>query len=474
LEQQIAIQLDQILAGNPKIKLAKPCRVGDGILTIDENHVKSLEQYFEIGKEEKEITFFIPASGSGSRMFDNLFNYLNSDNNISPETFKFVEKLLNRINEFAFYNKIPRALKASIKSGDVVIRDLIEFILLNNKGLKLGSVPKGLVPFHRYGKFIINPFQEHIIQGAKIAGDNTNFHFTIDPKFQDEIKRSIQIIREISGIDFQYFFSEQDQNTHAYAFDKDNQLALDENQKPIRRPAGHGTLIDNLNAIDSDLIFIKNIDNVQHYRKAGVSLSTKRILGGLTLQFQTKVFEIIEALNSNNNDSLVLVSTLNSDYNLDLSETQLNDKTFLMDYFNRPIRVCGMVKNEGQPGGGPFWVSDDKGNLSKQIIEKSQIASDTDQLSISLHATHFNPVELICAVRNYKGEKFNLKEFVDENQYFLVNKTHEGKEISYIEKPGLWNGGMFDWLTLFYEIDSQCFSPVKTVLDLLNPLHLEK
>ncbi len=467
------IQLDKILAGNPKIKLVKPCRIGDGILAVDDNDIKRLEQQFETEKEQKEITFFIPASGSGSRMFDSLFDYLKSKNNIAPETFKFIEKLLSHINEFAFYNKLPRHFKSDIKSGDVNIRSLVEYIL-SEKGLNLGVMPKGLIPFHRYGKFIINPFQEHILQGAKVAGDKTHFHFTINKKFEKEIERSIQIIREISGVDFHYHFSEQDTATHAYAFTKNHELAVDQDQNVIRRPSGHGALINNLNDIDSDLIFIKNIDNVQHYQKAFTSLQTKKVLAGLTLEFQSKVFKLIRAINAKSDIIDELALDLNLNYHLNLTERELQDHSFLLSYFNKPIRVCGMVKNEGQPGGGPFWISDEAGNLSKQIIEKSQIATDDKQVSISLHATHFNPVELICAVKDFEGNKFNLNDYVNNDQYFLVNKTHMGVDINYIEQPGLWNGGMYGWLTLFYEIDSRCFSPVKTVLDLLNPLHLEK
>ena len=369
METKTKEQLNKILAGNPKIKLIKPCRIGDGILTVNENEIKVLSQYFDESKDDKHISFFIPASGSGSRMFEALFDYLNSENNIKPTTFEFVERLLNRISEFAFYNKIPRHLKLMIKSGEVNIQELIDFII-NAKGMELGFLPKGLIPFHRYGKFIINPFQEHIIQGAKIGGDNSTFHFTIDRKFESQIDRSIQIIREISGIDFNYDFSEQDKNSHAIAFDKNNDEAKDNNNNPIHRPAGHGTLINNLNQIQSDLIFIKNIDNVQHYQKANQSLTTRKVLGGLALKFQEKVFSLIQQINSQSSQVESLATQLNESFNLDLEPAQLSDHDFLTTYFNRPIRVCGMVKNAGQPGGGPFWIVDKDNNLSKQIIEK--------------------------------------------------------------------------------------------------------
>jgi hypothetical protein len=467
LENNIDIQLNKILKGNPSINVVKPCRINDGINQINSQSTSKYIAYFESIKNNKKITFFIPASGSGSRMFGKLYDFIQNKNNSDTATIEFIEQLLNNIKNFSFYNKLPQTFKDNLKIGQIDIEELINYILFKD-GLNFSDLPKGLIPFHLYGNFIINPFQEHILQGSKIAGEKANFHFTINAKYEKDINHSIQILKEITGVNFSSSYSNQDINTNSTAFTRMNNVAI-ENEKPINRPSGHGALIHNLNNIDSDLIFIKNIDNIQHYNKATTALSTKKALGGILLSFQDDVFNLLNSINDSNWQNLA--EELNTNYNLSIAPSKLKDKDWLFNYFNRPIRVCGMVKNEGQAGGGPFWTKDENGNLSKQIIEKAQFSSS--QLSVMLHATHFNPVDIVCSVTTYKNTKFNLLDFVNSDLYFIVNKTQNGQNIKYIENPGLWNGSMYNWLTLFYEIHSDCFSPVKTVLDLLKPLHQE-
>ena len=466
-------QKNSLLAGNPTIKLVRPCRLDDGICKIGLNSENQLINQFEAIKDDLDITFFVPASGSGSRMFDNLYDFLASDGDLKPSTYESIEKLLNRFKDFAVYNLLPRHFKLAIKDGTVNIKELVEF-LLTKKGLNLGSMPKGLIPFHRYGKFIISPFQEHVVQGAKIGGDNAHFHFTINRDFEEKIKHNLSVLKEVTGIDFMYTFSEQNKSTHAYTFDENNQPIIDKASNYLMRPAGHGALIENLNTVDADIVFIKNIDNVQHYTKAHTAIKTKKVLGSQLIKFQSSAHNILRAIQEKADNVDDLINTLNEDYQLKFDDEQLANHDFIFNYLNRPIRICGMVPNEGQIGGGPFWVEDKEGQVSKQIIEKSQISSKHTLESPFLRGTHFNPVEIICAIKDYNGQKFDLNEFTNENHYFLVAKKHEGKHIKYIEKPGLWNGGMYNWLTLFYEIDATCFSPVKTLIDLLNPLHLEK
>lgn len=469
LEQQKA----NLLAGNPIVKLVRPCRIDDGILKIQPSNESLLENEFEKIKDQLKITFFVPASGSGSRMFDSLYDFLASDGNLKPATYEAIEKLLNRSKDFAIYNLLPRPIKQQIKEGTVSIKDLVNY-LLSEEGLHLGKLPKGLIPFHRYGRFIINPFQEHIVQGSKIGGDNSSFHFTINPKFEEKINRNLYILKEITGIDFNFTFSEQNKETDAYSFNEIGEPVTDETGAHLMRPAGHGALLDNLNTIDADLIFIKNIDNIQHYTKAQESIKTKKVLGAKLIRFQKLAHAILQAIDQKSSQVERLVLEINEQYQLQLSSTEIADHAFIFQYFNRPIRISGMVLNEGQIGGGPFWVEDKNQKISKQIIEKSQIGPKETIDSLFLRATHFNPVELICYVKDYKGNKFNLNDFSNSNHYFLVTKKYAGNSIKYIEKPGLWNGGMYHWLTLFYEINADCFSPVKSFTDLLNPLHLEK
>jgi len=467
----IQTQLNKIIKGNPTLNVVKPCRLGDGILALTPQDKNKYLSLFESSQSQKNITFFIPSSGSGSRMFGALYDFVENKNLSSQTTIEFIEQLLNNIERFSFYNKLPQTFKDSLKDGQIDIDALVKYIIFDH-GLNFGSLPKGLIPFHLYGKFMINPFQEQILQGTKLAGEKVNFHFTINPKFEKEITHTIEILKEITGIDFYSTFSYQDEATHSTAFTNDNSIAVSKDGSPILRPSGHGALINNLNKIDSDLIFIKNIDNIQHSNKAQKSLQTKKILAGILLDFQTKVFSILSVIEKNDDGWLTSLKALKTTFKLCLTESQLNDKKYITTYLNRPIRVCGMVKNEGQAGGGPFWVKDNNGVITQQIIEKSQI--NHNQLSVVLHATHFNPVDIVCGVKNYKNQKFDLTKYVNSNYYFIVNKTQDGQPIKYIEQPGLWNGGMYNWLTIFQDIDSNCFSPVKTVLDLLKPLHLEK
>lgn len=473
LNSELDQQKANLIAGNPTISLIKPCRIDDGILKIQASTEETLADDFEKQKEQLNITFFVPASGSGSRMFNSLYDFLESDGDLKQTTYESIEKLLNRFKDFAIYNLLPRQFKLRIKNGTVDVKELVTF-LLSGEGLDLGRLPKGLIPFHTYAKFMVTPFQEHIIQGAKIGGDNSNFHFTINRYFETKIERNLNILKEITGIDFNYTFSEQNKDTDAFTFDLNNTVITNKNGDFLKRPAGHGALIENLDMIDADLIFIKNIDNIQHYTKAQQSIKTKKVLGGQLIRFQKSSHELLNAIHQKSSQIERLASDINQGYQLQLTNAQISNIDFLFDYFNRPIRICGMVPNEGQIGGGPFWIEGDNGIKSKQIIEKSQISGKGTIDSAYLKATHFNPVEIICAVKDYKNVKFNLRNYTNQEQFFLVSKTHEGKTIKYIEKPGLWNGGMYNWLTLFYEIDSNCFSPVKKLTDLLNPLHLEK
>lgn len=468
LEEKIASQKEKIDKGNPKIELLGSCRMDNGIGSLSAEEVKKAVDYYQNSVNNLDISFFIPSSGSGSRMFGAAYDFIQSDNP-GEETIEFIEHLINSIKEFAFYNKLPQRTKDDLKSGAIDIESFLKLIL-DEEGFNFGNRPKGLIPFHRYGNFIINPFQEHILQGAKIGGEKSRFHFTINSVFENEIKHSIKILREITGIDFYFDFSVQDEKTNSIAFDLDGNVIHDENGELITRPAGHGTLISNLNKIDADLILIRNIDNVQHQDHADKSAQSRRMLAGVLLEFQSRIFSILKLINSGA-DYVADLRDINTTYDLKLGEEDLKNPEKVKAILNRPTRICGMVRNEGQPGGGPFWVKDENGNETRQIVEKSQISSKSSQLTLLIKSTHFNPVEIICAPKNYKGEKFDLTQFRDDSQYFIVHKTHKGKPVQFIEQPGLWNGGMANWNTLFYEIENNCFSPVKTVLDLLKPLH---
>lgn len=457
------IQKEKLRKGNPSLDLSDSCQVGNGIFPLDTFEKKQFAALFDSQKNELDNCFFIPASGSGSRMFSSLFSYLNGNDEVESE----VNSFLDQIQSFAFYDSIDEAWKKQL-DGEFNKRDFIGY-LLNDNGLKLGFLPKGMIPFHQYEGFNANPFQEHLMQSTGIANSEANFHFTVNIDFQNEFNQAIEQLKSYNAEDYNLSFSEQDPKTHSTAFDENFNVAVDADGKPILRPAGHGTLIHNLNHIDADIIFVRNIDNMQHQSKAEESTQSRKALAGALLSFREDVYNLLRMIDSGNLHGSAF-STFNDKYDLRIPTELLADSEFAKTFLNRPLRVCGMVRNEGEPGGGPFWVRS-RGNEVRQIVEKSQISDNPEQVEMMSRATHFNPVELVCSVRSYTGEKFDLSQFVDSEQYFVVNKTQEGRAIQYIEQPGLWNGAMAHWLTLFYEIDSACFSPVKTVMDLLKPPH---
>ncbi|MCB9225265.1 MAG: DUF4301 family protein [Crocinitomicaceae bacterium] len=469
MKDKIEAQRKKIEKGNPILDLVAPCQINDGIESLNSENAEYYLKLFEEKRTELDISFFVPASGSGSRMFSALFEVSQQDDP-SEESRSIVNSFIENLRSFPFFDSQLDELACDYKAGKVNKKAIIDYVITSEKGLQLGLSPKGLIPFHKYDNFTLNPFQEHLAQGSNIAGENAGFHFTINAQFETEIKESLESINKFHGTKFHYQFSEQDPETDSVAFHPDLTPVKLENGELLKRPAGHGALLGNLNQIDADIIFIRNIDNMQHMNKAETSLNTRKILGGALLELSNEVHNVLSKIERSHAFESSL-KTLNEKYDLRLSEKQLLDSSHAYQALNRPIRICGMVKNVGQPGGGPFWVNDAEGNPRRQIVEKSQIIDNPDQVKLMEAATHFNPVELVCSVRNYKGEKFDLNNFVDNDQYFIVHKTHEGEDIVYLEEPGLWNGSMDQWITVFYEIESECFSPVKTVMDLLESAH---
>lgn len=467
LKENLTIQQEKLKKGNPFIKLVKPCRTDHGILNLSETEKIEFIHYFNQKVNQISVTNFIPASGSGSRMFESAYKFINQK---SPDeqVVEFIEHFFNCIEDFAFYHTLPESIKQEISSGQIDVHTFINFIL-NEDGLNFGNLPKGLIPFHKHGSFIINPIQAHILQGLKISNSKADFHFTINPHFQADIEASIKTLKNFIGVNFNYHFSVQKSETDSYVFDDNYNPVKNEQGEYLMRPSGHGALLENLNEIKSDLIFIKNIDNIQHETKSEESVKNRKMLAGITLSLKDEIEELFSTKDLRAKQEKA--KFINQKFKLQLADSDLNDENKIAAYFNRPIRICGMVKNEGQPGGGPFWVENADGSISLQIIEKSQISNDSRQLAILIKSTHFNPVEIVCSTKKHTGDYFDLIEFSNPDLYFIVHKTQNGKNIQYIESPGLWNGQMANWLTVFVEINSKCFSPVKTVMDLLNPAH---
>ncbi len=498
--ENIQQQLQALREGIEKTVLLKPAKLEDGIVSISkEEALKYASLYTSILNTITPVNF-VPASGAASRMFkflneflldfqpqnERINGYINRKKNIDLMIF------LAGIEKFPFY----KAVKAHNKKIYLEYHNWSKsaknyfFIktLLNDPKFDFANKPKGILPFHKYKKHNATPIEEHLLECANYSNSNESghLHFTISknhqPLFQEILDKIKQKVEKKTGVKITVDFSFQDQSTDSIAVSSDNIPLRDTNTNLIFRPGGHGALILNLNNLNGDLIFIKNIDNVIQNHSKEISLY-KKALAGILLNLQQKIFQFLKELEDNsfsveNRDTIVqfikskLFITLDDSFKTQELATQ---KSILFDLLNRPIRVCGMVKNEGEPGGGPFWVKDPNGAISLQIVEASQIdGRDPIQAKILSNASHFNPVDLVCGIKNYTGTKFDLREFVDPKSGFIVEKSNKGILMKNYELPGLWNGGMSKWTTIFVEVPLLTFNPVKTVNDLLNPTHQQQ
>jgi hypothetical protein len=458
-EDVILMQRSKVFGDQPSLELIAPCKINQGILSFSELELNEFRQKFL--SDSSSCAFFIPASGSGSRMFQFLHEFLKQPN---TQNRGLVERFLNHISDFAFFKQLPTSQQERLLKNDYDLEGFINF-LLDAEGLQFQNLPKALVPFHVNGPFVLNPMQEHLVQGSLLKAGKVSFHFTIQPGLENLINLCITNLIGITGNKFKFNFSSQDPSTDAVAFTQNAEVALDETGAVIKRPAGHGALLQNLQNIKEDLVFIKNIDNVQHYNKSSLSVETFQSLAGVLLSFKSDVLKFRNSRDLNEFNTIVeKYQLLPKGKSVELSI----DEALL--FLDRPSRICGMVKNEGQPGGGPFWVNNN-GLIQKQIVEKAQIANSAEQVKILVQSTHFNPVMIICDYKRQDGSHYDLANYIDENTSFNVKKNHNGMEVSFSELPGLWNGSMSNWNTLFIEIPSATFSPVKTVLDLLEDAH---
>ncbi len=453
----------------------------NGIQNID-NQIEKLISFYETQKTNLKLLKFVPASGAATRMFKDLI-LLHEEAIHSKETDLF----FNNILRFPFSDFIQRVLKKMNAHVDdlheqKVANQLIEEIL---KNFNYTILPKALIPFHQYRNEIRTAFQEHFIESIQYCKNRQNkvyLHFTVGEKhqalFRLFLRSFISKYEELYHCTFNVSFSVQDPKTHTIAVNLDNTPFIDKNGEILLRPAGHGALIKNLNDINADIIFIKNIDNVTVDSKKATTFEYKKALAGLLLQTQEKIFYFLNQLEKNTLSINTVLDFLQNKLNIKIPEkfnhfSDLEKQIFIKTKLNRPLRMCGMVKNDGQVGGGPFWIKNQEtGEITLQIVESAQIdLNDTQQKEIFESSTHFNPVDIVCSTKNFKGEKFDLEQFIDHNAYFISEKTHEGKPIKVLELPGLWNGSMADWNTLFVEVPSRTFSSVKTVLNLLKPEH---
>ena len=484
-------QIETFKEGIPFVELKRPAVIGDGIYKFSREEEQEMIATYDKNSKNLEVLKFVPASGAASRMFKALFSFLEAFNpkNETLEAYlertndKDISVFANGLEKFSFYADVKSRLKTDGLSKGAKVHAFVNE-LLNENALNYGFYPKGLLPFHKYGSETVTPFQEHLKEGALYASSEgqSKLHFTISEQHEAMFNFELNAVREkvskATNTNFHVGYSFQKSSTDTIAVDMDNNPFRNPDGTVLFRPGGHGALIENLNDQDADIIFIKNIDNVAVSRDADAVAQSKKILAGVLLDAQEKSFAYARSLENDTAEALddikeFLETKLNARLPVGFQNLSTeNQKEALLSKLNRPIRVCGMVRNEGEPGGGPFWIINDKGDLSLQIIESAQIdMENTQQVAILKNSTHFNPVDLVCGVRNHKGEKYNLVDFVDDKQGFITGKTKDGKELKALELPGLWNGAMAYWNTIFVEVPLVTFNPVKTVNDLLKPSH---
>ncbi|WP_372973642.1 DUF4301 family protein [Muriicola sp.] len=486
-------QIRTFMEGIPNVNLYAPARVGEGILQLNSKEKKEYLEVFEKAGDSFSLLKFVPASGAASRMFKALFSFLEKfdpgkesfDDFLKNQGDNNIRNFFNRVTEFPFYDLVLRRIGVKDLASDA---DKYAFVneLLREDGLNYGFYPKGLLPFHTYRKILATPFEEHLFEAVDYARvkKKARLHFTISDQhqslFDEEWEKIKKRVSEKTDTEFEIGYSYQSQATDTIAVTPENEPFRNEDGSVLFRPGGHGALLRNLNEQDADIIFIKNIDNVVTRDQSPETAASKKLLAGVLLHLQEKVFgyaRLLEGETISGNDMEEIMAFLKNELNVRFSDSYESftigqQIEILKDKLHRPLRVCGMVKNEGEPGGGPFWVKDRNGNISLQIVESAQVDLDREhQAAIFREATHFNPVDIVCGVKDHKGRKFDLLRFADEKQGFITRKTQEGKPLKALELPGLWNGGMAYWNTVFVEVPISTFNPVKTVNDLLKPAH---
>lgn len=488
-------QIENFKTGFPFLKIIEAASNHHGIIKLSDNEIEKYISIFEEKVAEGiELLKFVPASGAASRMFKSLFSALDDlqKGKEHSEVIKHEEavRFLNQLDQFAFHNDLKQlATNQNIALEEVPAQKLLEWVLLEH-GLNYGNLPKGLLKFHRYQDECRTPLEEHFVEGASYSKNHSSvvqLHFTVSPEHQKAFRKHVAEIlpkyEQLFGVKYQIGFSQQKPSTDTIAVTPENEPFRNSDGSLLFRPAGHGALLENLNDLEADIIFIKNIDNVVPDQLKKPTFEYKKALAGILLNLQDEIFYYQKMLKENYYSSLESAFYAEASNFLEnvLKITPPNDQYYsekeqlyhyLSSKFNRPIRVCGMVKNEGEPGGGPFFAQNSDGSVSLQIVESSQVDfKNPEQATIAHHATHFNPVDLVCAIKNYKEEKYNLLNFSDPVTGFISFKSKDGKELKAQELPGLWNGAMSDWNTLFVEVPAETFNPVKTITDLLRKEH---
>ncbi len=498
ISEEMALgQIKNFKKGFPFINLSAPATEGKGIIKMDNRQLEYYAHFYEKISPNLSVVKFVPASGAATRMFKDLYSWLEKlESGIDVKTLmaqdRDAESFFSQLDTFAFWENLVEVMKEKgldahdcLEKGDCVP---ILTNLLDDVGLGYALLPKGLLKFHRYVGFTRTAAEEHLAEGANYARDaqrKVRLHFTVSSehrgRFINHMGEVLTKYEQEYDVSFEVKFSVQKPSTDTLAVDLENKPFRNDDGSLLFRPGGHGALIQNLNELGQDVVFIKNIDNVVPDSLKEQTFLYKKALGGLLVSIQSKIFDILQSID---NDSLTLEeyektkSFLIDELNIDpvlLPEDLTDGKKVLKDILDKPIRICGMVQNVGEPGGGPFWVKnpDNKGQ-SLQIVESSQVNhKDQGQKTIFEQSTHFNPVDLVCGLKNYQGELFDLTQYVDPSTGFISQKSKDGKDLKAQELPGLWNGSMAGWITLFVDVPLVTFNPVKTIMDLLRKEHVQ-
>ena len=486
-ESEVAKQIEDFKKGFPYLPVQKAATVGDGILRLEDDVIDNLITIYDKRNASTRVIKFVPASGAASRMFKDLFAFLHDD---SPEIDDFpqTKQFFERLGDFAFTEDLKALIGRDGKSldallGEKQLQPVLAYVLTTT-GLNYGSMPKGLIKFHKYNGTARVAATEHLVEGMEYGRSSDNrvtIHFTVSPEHLPLFKSTLaKAVEQWPEIDFDISYSEQKTATNTIAVDMNNAPFREADGSILFRPGGHGALLSNLNDLEAEIIFIKNVDNVVPDRLKVTTYRYKKALAGLLLELREKVAQHMNVLKApavGHEQVQKAQHFLENELNYKLPEdftgyTTEEKAQFIKSKLNRPVRVCGMVKNEGEPGGGPFWVKNRDGSMSLQIAETSQINMEApSQAQIVQTATHFNPVDLVCSNVDFEGNKFDLMEYRDPATGFITEKSKDGKKLKAQELPGLWNGAMADWNTVFVEVPIITFNPVKTVNDLLRPQH---
>lgn len=459
--EAVELQVENFKRGFPFLKVVKAASPEDGVVVLTEEAVEAAAKRYEAEAENLKIEKFVPASGAATRMFKELFEFVNEQ-----KRGKGIDTLLENIEKFAFWPELKELLPA-----DATDEQIVSAIV--KQGLNYGAKPKGLVTFHAYTEGARKAVEEHLVEGALYASSKgvAKIHFTVSAEhmegFQALLAEKLPAYEERFGLKYEISFSVQKPSTDTVAVNPDNTLFRTDEGKLLFRPAGHGALIENLNELDADLLFIKNIDNVTTDERKADTVRYKKALAGMLLELQSLAFDFLEELRSGKADLEEVACFIEDRLCTKLPKEY--DRALLEKILDRPIRLCGMVRNEGEPGGGPFWVENPDGTQSLQIAESSQISPE--DMPLMKGATHFNPVDLVCGVKRADGSKFDLRQYTDPETGFISSKSAGGRELRAQELPGLWNGAMAKWNTVFVDVPISTFSPVKVVQDLLRPQH---